>query len=207
MLFSERSSKGLRLTNYLRGRHFILCLFLCNGIFSEIAWADSAPQNSAPSTLQTSPADLPASALPVSTSELRSATDDFPAVDLYDLEVQEDSLINNPTINHGQQESDILYLAAPENLNPGRYIPPSVELLPESLPPDPIESEPVTPDSERAESDEGPFVPIWDVDGLTVNLSDDFSNFDQGNRIIEPTVTGTLPNGDRLAVTDRKSVV
>ena len=89
----------------------------------------------------------------------------------------------------------IFHLAAPENLNPGLYIPPP---LPEPLPLEPLPPEPVTP---APLAEEVPFVPIWEVDGLTVDFSDDFSNFDQGNRFIEPTVTGVLPNGDRLGFT------
>ncbi|NEQ49577.1 MAG: hypothetical protein F6K11_05510 [Leptolyngbya sp. SIO3F4] len=126
---------------------------------------------------------------------------------------------------------DVFYLAAPENLNPGLYIPPPVAPLPEPVAPEPVtpevttpepgvsdavtpevmppesntpesaNPEVATPEPETNESEQTPFVPFWEVDGLTVDLSDDFSSFGQGNRIIEPTVTGTLPNGDRLAVT------
>ena len=87
----------------------------------------------------------------------------------------------------------IPYLAAPENLNPGLYIPPEPE--PEPEPPEP-EPEPLEPTT-----DEDPFIPVWEVDGLTVNFSDDFSNFGQNNRFFEPTIMGVLPNGDRLSVT------
>ena len=87
----------------------------------------------------------------------------------------------------------IPYLAAPENLNPGLYIPPEPE--PEPEPPEP-EPEPLEPTT-----DEDPFIPVWEVDGLTVNFSDDFSNFGQNNRFFEPTITGVLPNSDRLSVT------
>ncbi|MEO0984708.1 MAG: hypothetical protein AAFY20_04065 [Cyanobacteria bacterium J06639_14] len=89
----------------------------------------------------------------------------------------------------------IFQLAAPENLNPGLYIPPP---LPEPSPPEPSPSEPAIPESS---TEALPFVPVWEVDGLTIDFSDDFSNFGQGNRFMEPTVTGVLPNGDRLAFT------
>ncbi|NER83591.1 MAG: hypothetical protein F6K42_29380 [Leptolyngbya sp. SIO1D8] len=89
------------------------------------------------------------------------------------------------------------HLAAPENLNPGLYEPPT-PAIPESPLPEtkPLESEETEPSIE-----EEPFVPAWQIEDLTINFSDAFSNFDQANRIIEPTVTGVLPNGDRLSVT------
>lgn len=81
-------------------------------------------------------------------------------------------------------------IAAPENLNPGLYIPPPP---PELTPPEAIE----TP----IEADDDPIVPVWQIEDLTVEFTDEFSNFDQSNQVIEPTVSGVLPNGDRLAFT------
>jgi hypothetical protein len=94
----------------------------------------------------------------------------------------------NPLVNEAP-----LRLAAPENLNPGLYIPP-----PPPLPTEPEQSDIVPPDTAEETL---PFVPIWEVDNLTVDFSDDYSNFGQDNQFFEPTVTGTFPNGDRLAIT------
>ncbi|MEM9265375.1 MAG: hypothetical protein AAGA46_07610 [Cyanobacteria bacterium P01_F01_bin.13] len=118
---------------------------------------------------------------------------------VYLLETQATLRSTHPKGADENDNPDVLYLAAPENLNPGLYIPPPV--APEPEPVEPAES--VTPelDPTAPESNKTPFVPFWEVDDLTVNLSDDFSNFDQSNQIIEPTVTGTLPNGDALAIT------
>ena len=91
--------------------------------------------------------------------------------------------------------ANIFYLAAPENLNPGLYIPPSP---PEPLSPESSPSESVIPE---AITEESPIVPVWDIDGLTVNFSGDFTSFSQDNRFIEPTVTGILPNGDLVTFT------
>ncbi|MGF1460914.1 MAG: hypothetical protein ACFBSG_18035 [Leptolyngbyaceae cyanobacterium] len=79
-------------------------------------------------------------------------------------------------------------MAAPENLIPGLYVPP-----PE---PNPIEVEPPTSEPETSE----PFTPFWQIEDLTVDLSDEFTNFDQSNRLVEPTISGVLPNGDRLSL-------
>ncbi len=179
-----------------------MCLFLSGVIFSEKAWAKPELEDSVPYTL---PANIEAlsdfSTLPVSELEITSIPYTLPPSDLYTLEAREAAINSNLELNYNPENTDVLYLAAPENLNPGLYIPPPVEPLPDASSPEPEESESVMPDSEAVESTESPFIPIWEVDGLTVNLSDDFSNFDQGNRIIEPTVTGTLPNGDSLAIT------
>jgi hypothetical protein len=83
-----------------------------------------------------------------------------------------------------------VHIAAPENLNPGLYIPPPT---PEVSPP-----EPPTPDADETEV---PFTPFWQIENLTVDFSDDFNNFDQNNRFIEPSISGVLPNGDRLGLT------
>ena len=98
--------------------------------------------------------------------------------------------VNTPDINYN---SNPIYLAAPENLNPGLYIPPPAPVIPEPVLIEPVPSDPIEEDSH--------VVPFWQIEELTVNFSDEFSNFGQNNRIIEPTVTGLLPNGDRLAIT------
>ncbi|NEZ59077.1 hypothetical protein DXZ20_26225 [Leptolyngbyaceae cyanobacterium CCMR0081] len=131
------------------------------------------------------------------------------------LEISEHFQSNFLDTSFENVNPNVLYLAAPENLNPGLYVPLPVESSPTPLTPDSIDSEPVTPSTETTEGDSEPVtptaetattdttpsVPFWEVEGLTINLSDAFSNFDQGNRIIEPTVTGTLPNGDPLSIT------
>lgn len=68
--------------------------------------------------------------------------------------------------------------AAPENLNPGLYVPP-----------------PPAPATDPA----APAASLWQPETLTLNVQDDFNNFAQSNRIFEPTVTGRLANGDRLS--------
>jgi hypothetical protein len=78
-------------------------------------------------------------------------------------------------------DSDLLS-SAPENLNPGLFVPPSV---PPSPPPEPALS--------PADA------PFWQIETLTVDFRNDFNNFAQGNRTFEPTVTGRLANGDRLS--------
>ena len=167
-----------------------------------MAWAVPELHNSALSPLRSSAeASSALATLSVSELEITSIPYNLPLSDLYNLEAGETATSNNPALNYNPENTDILYLAAPESLNPGLYVPPPVEPLPETSLPELEESESVTPAPEAVESTESPFVPIWEVDGLTVNLSDAFSNFDQGNRVIEPTVTGTLPNGDRLAIT------
>ncbi len=189
-----------------------LCLFLGGVLFPEMAWAVPESHASALSPLQASAeassdlatlsvSELSISELSVSELEITSIPYTLPSSDLSDLEAEKAAINSNPAFNYNPENTDILYLAAPENLNPGLYIPPPVESLPAPSPPEPVDLESVTPDPEAVESTESPVVPTWEVDGLTVNLSDDFSNFDQGNRIIEPTVTGTLPNGDSLAIT------
>jgi hypothetical protein len=82
------------------------------------------------------------------------------------------------------QAADLLG-AAPENLNPGLYVPP-----PASPPPA------LPPDSPAAFD---PNAPLWQIETLTVDFRDDLNNFGRGNRIVEPTVTGRLPNGDRVS--------
>ncbi|MGB3200921.1 MAG: hypothetical protein WBA99_08460 [Nodosilinea sp.] len=68
--------------------------------------------------------------------------------------------------------------AAPENLNPGLYVPPSPS--------------PQAPDPE-------PQTALWQIETLTIDFKDDLNNFSEGNRLIEPTVSGRLANGDRLS--------
>lgn len=75
-----------------------------------------------------------------------------------------------------------LLISAPENLNPGLFVPPPA---PPSRSPDPA--------STAADA------PFWQIETLTVDVRDDFNNFARGNRIFEPKVTGRLANGDRLS--------
>ena len=106
------------------------------------------------------------------------------------------SLIPDSVDNTERQNG--LNIAAPENLNPDLFIPPPVsDPLQNSLP----ESSTPSPAIPEQEQNEMPSRPFWNIDGLTVDFSDEFSNFNQGNRIIEPTVTGTLANGDRVSFT------
>lgn len=197
MLSDSGCFRVFRLFCCPQGQYVILIMFLCGRVFAGTAWAGKPKPNLGSLALQRNTNDLPdsqtSSTLNLDTP-LGSPT--FPLTDLYTVDAQEISPSNyiDPTHSNGQFE--VLYLAAPENLNPGLYRPPSAIPSPESITP-----EPVTPDPEEPESDETPIVPIWDIDGLTIDLSDNFSNFSQGNRIVEPTVTGNLPNGDRLAVT------
>lgn len=130
--------------------------------------------------------------------------DDQPFVDGHDKSYLSSSGPVSPTIHalieqsgspslegdHSLPAADI-YLAAPENLNPGLFLPP----------PDPVPLEPVPTESLIPEEDlnEEPVVPFWQIQELTINTSDSFTNFGQNNRMIEPSVTGLLPNGDRLS--------
>ncbi len=78
-----------------------------------------------------------------------------------------------------ERAADLLS-SAPENLNPGLFVPPPA---PPSRPPDPAPTD----------------APFWQIETLTVDVQDGFNNFSQGNRTFEPTVTGRLANGDRLS--------
>lgn len=93
------------------------------------------------------------------------------------------------------QKPEILHIAAPENLNPGLYNPLPLPPLPE---PEPLPM-PTAPTETPAGEDT--FVPVWQLESITVDFSDEFSNFDQANRVIELTVSGVLPSGDHLDVT------
>ncbi|PSR16056.1 hypothetical protein C8255_19815, partial [filamentous cyanobacterium CCP3] len=75
-----------------------------------------------------------------------------------------------------------LLSSAPENLNPGLFVPPPA------------------PPSGAPDGAPGPAdAPFWQIETLTVDVRDDFNNFAQSNRIFEPTVSGRLANGDRLS--------
>ncbi|NEQ33150.1 MAG: hypothetical protein F6K04_19495 [Leptolyngbya sp. SIO4C5] len=93
-------------------------------------------------------------------------------------------------------ENRAIYLAAPENLNPGLYRPPVEPDVPDIEQPNPAPNIPP-----ETLTEEKPSVPFWQLENLSVDFSDAFTNFSQGNRFIEPTVSGFLANGDRLAVT------
>ena len=194
--------KVLRLPGYFVGRYVILCSLFLGETLLESALGASHLSNLEPYTLSSIVEDISTS------STLSDRKEDvvlvpspwFPA-DFYSLSTQASTQSSSSEFIEEYDKSDVLYLAAPENFNPGLYVPPPNEPLPDSLPPpESLESEPIPPEPDKAESEETPFVPLWDIDGLTVNLSDDFSNFDQSNRIIEPIITGTLSNGDRLTV-------
>ncbi|ESA38983.1 hypothetical protein N836_29755 [Leptolyngbya sp. Heron Island J] len=196
MLSSNRVLKLFRLIHYSWGRHAIWCLLLFAAELPKAAWGISVPFNLELRNLQTSPEDDSDSMdLLASVLQTTSISPTSSPVSSYTLEDSETSQSIHSELTHGEISSDVLYLAAPENLNPGLYIPTPVE--PSSKP---ITPEPIAPDFEEPESIENTSVPIWEIDDLTVNLSDDFSNFGQGNRIIEPTMTGSLPNGDQLAI-------
>lgn len=175
-------------------------MFFLGTVLSEDVWGTPQSSNSEHHNLQT--AENFSGYIKLLDPEL-AATPIRPISSLvvdptYLVEVQENSPGNYPELTTEDDEPDVLYLAAPENLNPGLYVPPPVS--PSS---EPATSESPTLESESTDpkSDETPVVPIWEINDLIVDLSDDFSNFDQGKRIIEPTVTGTLRNGDRLSVT------
>ncbi|EKU97896.1 hypothetical protein Lepto7375DRAFT_7141 [Leptolyngbya sp. PCC 7375] len=175
----------------------MLCMFL----LSEAAWGISEPSNLELHNSQIGSEDFLSSEKLVASELEQPPAEQFfsPVTDLVSaLDSEENSQSSYSDYTDGANVSDVLYLAAPENLNPGLYIPPPV--TPSS---EPIAPELIVPELEQTEleSDATPFVPIWKINNLIINLSDDFSNFDQGNRIIEPTVTDTLPNGDQLAIT------
>lgn len=103
---------------------------------------------------------------------------------LLSLTVPPSAALSQPLNIDSYQATDLLG-AAPENLNPGLYVPPVAPPPPTSLP-----ESPQTFD---------PNAPLWQIETLTVDFRDDFNNFARGNRIFEPTVTGRLRNGDRLS--------
>ncbi len=191
--------KVLRLICYPWRGDFILGIFLFSKVLTGAAWGVSEPSNLELYNSQIGSGDLLSfGRLRVMKLDKSSVGQGFsPVSDLISsLNTQENYQSNYSEYADGTDVSDVLYLAAPENLNPGLYIPPPVAPSPEPVTPELVVPEPV-----ELESEDNPFVPIWEIDNLTVNLSDDFSNFEQGNRIIEPTITGTFSNGDRLTVT------
>lgn len=184
------------------GRSVVLSTILVGKLFAGAAWSASHASNLIPHPLESH--DFLAGTDHSSSSttllaldlELMSIVQMASPADSSVLETQAESQGDDvEPVDENSQPED-LYLAAPENLNPGLYSPPS--LVPDTVVPELVAPETVTPESEAIQT---PFVPVWEIDGLTVDLSDDFSNFGQGNRIIEPTLTGTLPNGDLLAIT------
>ena len=82
-----------------------------------------------------------------------------------------------------------IYLAAPENLNPELAEPPPVIAVPEQ-----------TNTAEEA-SELSPAPTAWEVDELLLDFSYSVDGFGQENRMLEPTVTGRLTNGDILSLT------
>lgn len=84
--------------------------------------------------------------------------------------------------------TDDVLLAAPENLNPGLYIPPPVP-EPEPLP------EEASPTETTQSSD-----PWWQITDLTVDFGGNLNNEGENDFGIESTAAGTLANGDRLAL-------
>ena len=174
-------------------------ILLVGEALPKTAWEFFESTNLGPYISQIDSADvLDSRNLMTSDLEKSSEGQSFSSVtDLLSSSDSQESLKKRSYSEYGDsnEPSDVLLLAAPENLNPGLYSPPPVNSPPESVTPAPI-----SPAAEP-ESNETSFVPFWEIDDLTVNLSDNFSNFDQSNRIVEPTVTGTLPNGDRLAIT------
>lgn len=207
--YFQNSFKFLRLP---LGQYVVIWMILIGELLSSgAAWGLSSVSDLKPYNLQLDADTLSDSATFLSleqepTSVLPTISPSDSAILNTQLEPQRDSagLLDD-------QIHDVLYLAAPENLNPGLYtlpLPDPASVIPESITPESIEPSIVTPDAvdpdtlaPTSESVKGFSIPDWDIDGLTVNLSDDFSNFGQGNRIIEPVITGTFPNGDRLTVT------
>ena len=105
-------------------------------------------------------------------------------------------LIPNSIDNTDRQNAS--HIAALDNLTPDLFIPPPISDLVENTLPEPSMPIPVIAEQEQNEM---PSRPLWSIDGLTIDFSDKFRNSDQGNRIFEPTVTGTLANGDRVSFT------
>lgn len=85
-------------------------------------------------------------------------------------------------------------LAAPESLNPALY------QSPPKPPPEiiPTVKEPLQAAENVIEEEQ---LPLWEPETLTVNFKDSSNNFSQGNLFFEPTISGRLPNGDRLSLT------
>ena len=108
---------------------------------------------------------------------------------MYDLVDERMAQAETPRISRER----FFYLAAPQNLNPGlRDKPVEIE----------VEEEPaIAPELELDQESETPTVPLWRPESITVDFKDNVSNFGQDNQFIEPTVTGILPNGDRLSIT------
>lgn len=197
MLSSSHILNIFRLIHYVCGQHAIFYLFFFAAGLPKAAWGMSSISNLELHDLQTAPDDVSGSVNLLASVPQITSTRSMPfPVNAHTVGALETSQSIHSDLTHRYRRSNVLYLAAPENLNPGLYTPPSVE--PSSKP---IPLEPIVPSFEESESSENTVAPIWKIDGLTVNLSDDFSNFSQSNQIIEPTVTGSLPNGDQLTVT------
>ena len=73
-----------------------------------------------------------------------------------------------------------IYLAAPENLNPGLTDPPPVITAPEQT------------NTAEETSELSPAPTVWGIDELLLDFSYSVDGFGQENRILEPTVTGRL---------------
>ncbi|MEM6253682.1 MAG: hypothetical protein AAF821_12250 [Cyanobacteria bacterium P01_D01_bin.156] len=89
--------------------------------------------------------------------------------------------------------------SAPENLNPGDFIVPTLE---EDLVPsiDAVEEDNVEPESEQ-DSEVSQSSQSIEWESLAIETTYDFNNFAQINQRFEPTLTGTLANGDQISIT------
>ena len=105
----------------------------------------------------------------------------------------------HPTFEHPFC-SDLL-IAAPENLNPGLAIPPS---LSDTLGPaqdlENVPLEDIDGNEEKNGEDENR-EPIFSIENLNLNYRTDSDNFGGWRQTIEPTVTLQLANGDELSMT------
>lgn len=112
----------------------------------------------------------------------------------------------NDQINDPINSTEPVLLAAPENLNPGLYWPRSPVELPSEQDPNETDPELLEPENAAADPDN---VETADAeadakriawDDLEIDISDSGTNFGQGNRLITPVLTGTLPNGNTLTL-------
>jgi hypothetical protein len=97
---------------------------------------------------------------------------------------------NSTTHLHHHLEQKYFLIAAPENLNPGQQLPPSIPPAPPKTPNN------FTPPSTKTESSK----PFAVLENIQTDFRNDTDNFGQHNLFIEPTFQFRLRNGNKLFV-------
>ncbi|ACB00099.1 conserved hypothetical protein [Picosynechococcus sp. PCC 7002] len=105
--------------------------------------------------------------------------------------------IEAPIHREEREIKKVWYLAAPQNLNPSlRETSTSSEDVTEGL-----QTIPETSSTDNEEQQTKNSTSFWDPESVTIDFRYFTTNFEQDNLLIQPSITGTLPNGDRLSLT------